>query len=256
MHRLRIARDVHDAVECGDKLSHLGTEARSGRVDEHSAQLKSRNIDVRHPLEAPCALQGLPQLFCGHPRQRDVRDAVVRGVSYGSIHQTLDQLSRQHLPEAGRKANSKVAIAAVELQQVVASGRPCRADRPIVRASDGPGPAEHVLGDLAIGLREAALDLAVAQRLRHASHSEALLDPRAPDDRAPSTAVPHHAGAAQCRAQALCGTRPSLRERAIINGSRRCGLLVLLPLLLLIHLPLNCISTSLLTTFCHHSSID
>src|SRR5690554_8149710 len=117
---------------------------------EDGAELVAAQVDTLQSAELAHASQRLGYLFTCKAHQGDILQLIVSDVLQRRAYRALGQLCGQYPAKAGGQGQGEVAVAAVQLQQVIG----------IV-----PGglqrPAEHMLVDHAVGLGEAALDLLV-----------------------------------------------------------------------------------------------
>ena len=149
---LRIAGDVEDALEATGQFAGVRVHAGAWRVDEDAAEVVALQVDPGQAAERAHLVQCLRQLLGGEPHQLDVVDAVVFDVGQRGVDRGLADLGGQHAAHAGGQRQGEVAVAAVQLQQVV-----------IAFAERFEGPVQHLLADLAVGLGEGAFRLAVAE---------------------------------------------------------------------------------------------
>src|SRR5690554_8180287 len=110
---------------------------------EDGAELVAAQVDTLQSTELAHAGQRLGYLFTCKAHQSDILYLIVSDVLQRRAYRALGQLCGQYPAKAGRQRQGEVAVAAVQLQQVIGI------------VPDGlQRPAEHMLVDHAVGLGE------------------------------------------------------------------------------------------------------
>lgn len=204
----RVARNVQDALEASGQLAGVRIHAGSWRIDEDTAEGVALQVDVGQAAERANLVQRLGQLFGRQAHQADVVHRVVGQVGQRRIDRGLADLGGQHLAYPGGQGQGEVAVAAVQFEQVV-----------VALAERLVGPAEHLLVDLAVGLGESPLGLAVAEA--PAGDRQFLLHIVASDDDALAARTPHQVHA-QFRRELFRCLSPGVVDRPVVaEGDQR-----------------------------------
>ena len=200
---LRVAGDVEDALEAPGQLAGVRVHAGAWRVDEDAAEVVALQVDARQAAERAHLVEGLGQFLGGQTHQLDVVHAVVGQVGQGGIHRGLADLGGQYLAHAGGQRQGEVAVAAVQLEQVI-----------LALAERIVGPAEHLLADPAIGLGEGTFRLAVVEAAP--GHVELLGHVVAADHQALATRATDQADVERARQFFRLGL-PGVVQRTVIG---------------------------------------
>ncbi len=133
-----------------DLLYRMFIQTGPRRVYQHGGKFA---LVQRQPLYLAAgflALENQRQVFRWHAQHIDIVDAVFLDVPLGRAHRHLGDFSSHHAAEVLCQRQGKVAVAAVELDQITA-GVSTGVDRPL----------DHLLADMTVGLGKAIFGLLV-----------------------------------------------------------------------------------------------